>query len=57
MRADPAANQADLLEAIFRASLFEPDWYAAVHPDVARSGLGHAYRPGLTELLDSLRGR
>jgi chemotaxis protein MotA len=23
----------------------------------ARSGLGHAFRPGLTELLDSLRGR
>jgi len=23
----------------------------------ARSGLGHAFRPGLSELLDALRGR
>lgn len=32
-------------------------WPQPLVVESARSGLGHAYRPGLTELLDSLRGR
>lgn len=32
-------------------------WPQPLVVESARSGLGHAFRPGLTELLDSLRGR
>ena len=32
-------------------------WPQPLVVEGARSGLGHAFRPGLTELLDSLRGR
>jgi chemotaxis protein MotA len=32
-------------------------WPQPLVVESARSGLGHANRPGLTELLDSLRGR
>lgn len=32
-------------------------WPQPLVVESARSGLGHAFRPGLTELLDSMRGR
>ncbi|MCB2060599.1 MAG: flagellar motor stator protein MotA, partial [Novosphingobium sp.] len=32
-------------------------WPQPLVVETARSGLGHAYRPGLSELLDALRGR
>jgi len=32
-------------------------WPQPLVVESARSGLSHAFRPGLTELLDSLRGR
>ena len=32
-------------------------WPQPLVVEGARSGLGHAFRPGLSELLDALRGR
>jgi chemotaxis protein MotA len=32
-------------------------WPQPLVVESARSGLGHAFRPGLSELLDALRGR